>query len=255
VAKGDDEAQEAFEYRQLKQEYFIKDLKRFGIQTVLVAEYADITRLLRDIESRFKRRSVFISGAADEYVPWTPETALKFLHDLAYGLSNRSNRIITGFGLGVGGAVINGCLAYLSAVGKTVADEYIAMRPFPQVATGGKSLADQWTEYRKAMIAQSGIAVFVFGNKRDAGGKVIESPGLKQEFDLCVQVGVQPLPIGATGYVAKALWQEVVGNLAKYYPEADTDFASKLHMLGDRALSPDKLLQTVAELVVLLQKG
>ena len=35
------------------------------------------------------------------------------------------------------------------------------MRPFPQIATGGKGLAEQWTEYRKRMIEYAGIAIFV----------------------------------------------------------------------------------------------
>jgi HSP20 family protein len=38
----------------------------------------------------------------------------------------------------------------LNEEGKTISDEVLVMRPFPQVATGTKPLADQWTEYRKA---------------------------------------------------------------------------------------------------------
>lgn len=44
----------------LKQDYFIRDLKRFGIQTVLVDEYADITSLLEKVVRQYKRSSVFI---------------------------------------------------------------------------------------------------------------------------------------------------------------------------------------------------
>jgi hypothetical protein len=70
------------------------------------------------------------------------------------------------------------------------------MRPFPQVATGVTSLGDQWTEYRKAMIDYAGIALFVFGNKRDAKQDLVLSNGMRQQFDLCIQGRVHPLPIG-----------------------------------------------------------
>ena len=68
------------------------------------------------------------------------------------------------------------------------------MRPFPQVATGAAKLADQWTEYRKAMLDHAGIAIFVFGNKRTPAGDVVLSNGMKEEFELCVSGGAHPLP-------------------------------------------------------------
>lgn len=75
--------------------------------------------------------------------------AERFVHKLSHGIASKKNRIITGFGVGVGGAVINGALAFLDAAGKTISDEDLVMRPFPQVATGTTSLAEQWTDYRR----------------------------------------------------------------------------------------------------------
>lgn len=54
VAESDDQ----FKYRQLKQHYFIIDLKRFGIQTVLVNDYLEITTLLKKVAARYKRSSI-----------------------------------------------------------------------------------------------------------------------------------------------------------------------------------------------------
>src|SRR5207237_616251 len=157
----------------------------------------------------------------------------EFLHKLTYQIASKKNRIITGFGLGVGGAVINGVLACLSDAGKTISDEDLVMRPFPQVATGGKSLADQWAEYRKAMIDYAGIALFVFGNKRDAKGDLVLSNGMRQEFDLCIQAGVCPLPVGATGFMAAELWEEVWKDFVKFYPNATIAFRQAFEQLGD----------------------
>jgi hypothetical protein len=146
VSKESGEADAEFKYRQLKQDYFIRDLMRFAVYTVLVDDYSEITTLLERVATSYKQSSIFISGAAHDYGGWKAAAAEEFLHKLSYQIASRRNRIITGFGVGVGGAVINGALAFLNDAGKTISDEDLVMRPFPQVATGGTSLADRWTE-------------------------------------------------------------------------------------------------------------
>ena len=67
VIKKDDEDFADFEYRKRKQELFIGDLKRFNIKTILVDDYNDITNILKEVEEKFKRKNIFISGDAYEY--------------------------------------------------------------------------------------------------------------------------------------------------------------------------------------------
>lgn len=255
VSKFPGESDDAFKYRELKQHYFICDLKRFGIQTCLVANYPDITALLMKITARYKCSSIFISGAAEEYGRFSQVDSQAFLYDLSKQISFQKNRIITGFGLGVGSAIINGALAHLGDIGKTISDEDIVMRPFPQVATAGISLPDQWTEYRKAMIAHAGIAIFVYGNKCDASNNVILSNGMRQEFDLCIAAGVRPIPIGATGYMAEELWKEVIDEFNKYYPNATPAFRDAFNRLGDKSLPLRELISVTQNLINQLQGG
>jgi hypothetical protein len=255
VSRLADDTDEIFKYRELKQHYFIRDLKRFGIQTVLVKDYQDITILLEKITASYKRSSIFISGAAEEYGSLSPTDAQIFLHDLSKQIVSQKNRIITGFGLGVGGAVINGALAHLNDIDKTISDEDIVMRPFPQIATGGACLADQWTAYRTAMIEHAGIAIFVYGNKRDASNNVILSKGMRQEFDLSIAAGVRPLPIGATGYMAEKLWKEVFDDFNKYYPNASPNFRDAFNILGDKSLPLRELISVTQDLINQLQGG
>ena len=47
---------DAFRYADIKQRLAINDLKRFGVQTLLVDEYSDITALLKQIENRFQTK-------------------------------------------------------------------------------------------------------------------------------------------------------------------------------------------------------
>jgi hypothetical protein len=163
--------------------------------------------------------------------------------------------VITGFGVGVGGAVINGALAYLNEVGKTISDEDLVMRPFPQVATGTAVLAEQWTNYRKAMLDHAGIAIFVFGNKRTPAGDIVASNGMKEEFDICVERGAHPLPIGATGFMARELWEEMNKDLTKFYPAAPPTFKTDFASLGDTAKTADELIAVVHRLVEHVQKA
>jgi SLOG family protein/SIR2-like protein len=255
VSKSTDETDEEFKYRLLKQDYFIRDLKRFGIYTVLVDEYSQITELLERVAASYKRSSIFISGAAEDYGSWSRAGAEEFLHKLSYQIASKKNRIVSGFGIGVGGAVLNGALAYLNDAGKTISDDDIVLRPFPQVATGGKKLDQQWTEYRKGMIDYAGIAIFVFGNSRNAAGDIVLSNGMREEFDLCVQARLRPLPIGATGFMAEMLFNEVLSNFVKFYPDTDTDFRREFERLGDSSKPPDELLPIIQKVIEHIQKG
>jgi hypothetical protein len=128
------------------------------------------------------------------------------------------------------------------------------MRPFPQIATGGKTLKARWTEYRSAMIEYAGIAVFVFGNRRNAAGATVSSDGMREEFDLCVKAGVCPIPVGATGFMAETFWKEVSADLAKYIPGVSANFKRQFKKLGDRTKRPAELLETVQRLIDHLQK-
>jgi hypothetical protein len=104
------------------------------------------------------------------------------------------------------------------------------------------------------MLDYAGIAIFVFGNKRDSSGNIVLSNGMREEFDLCVERGAHPLPIGATGFMAHALWTEMRADLSKYYPGASTDFATDFQLLGDASKSPDEVRATVQRLVEYLQR-
>jgi len=167
---------------------------------------------------------------------------------------NNTNRIITGFGLGVGDAVISGVLAYLDDAGKTISEEEIVIRPFPQLATGGINLADQRTKYRKSMIEQAGIAIFIYGNKLDTTNNFILSEGMRQEFDLCKKAGVLPIPVGATGYMAENLWNEVWEDFDTYYPDASPSFKSNFEKLDDKSLPTSHLIPIILDLIQDIQR-
>jgi hypothetical protein len=57
------------------------------IQTVEVDTYDDIMLLLEKVATRFKRSSIFVSGAAVEFGAWDSNEADSFLYDLGAALT------------------------------------------------------------------------------------------------------------------------------------------------------------------------
>jgi hypothetical protein len=254
ITRWQKEKKEDFEYRQLKQDYFIRDLKRKNIQTVEVDTYDDIPLLLEKVATRFKRSSIFVSGAAVEFGAWKANEADSFIYDLGQSLSSNGNRIITGSGVGIGGAIINGALEQLENAGVAVSEEHLMMRPFPHTASGKPASKERLTKYRQGMIDHAGIAIFVFGNKTDAAGKIVESPGMREEFDLCVASGVVPIPVGATGYMAQTLWKEVDGRFTHFFPKATATVRNSFKALGNASTPMAKQLEAIHKIIDHLQK-
>ena len=114
------EAQADYEYRKRKQELFVQDLLRFGIKSYMVDEFSEITDILKNVEKQYRRNTVFIAGAAHDYSPHDKDSAIKFIHDLSQDVVKAGLKVVSGFGLGVGSAVITGALEHIYKSGRTL---------------------------------------------------------------------------------------------------------------------------------------
>ena len=119
--------------------------------------------------------------------------------------------------------------------------------------SGTKSISEIWTGYRNEMISKAGVAIFVFGNKL-VEGKIVNSNGMEEEFDICLKHYVIPIPIGSTGSVSKALWDKVISNLTKYYPN-NTDLHNAIKKLGKENISTDDIITNTIKAINILQKA
>lgn len=155
-----------------------------------------------------------------------------FVHELSKKLIQNDYRIVSGYGLGVGSAVISGALEaiYLNSL-KHSKDELI-LRPFPQDEQGKKL----WKPYREDMISYAGIAIFIFGNKIDDKGEIVLSNGMKEELEISKANNLLLVPVGATGYISEEFWNE----LKKEYGE-DILYAN----LGDKEKEPSDLIDSI----------
>ena len=247
VEEEQDEEVADFEYRERKQELFVKDLERFNIKTILVHDFAEITQLLSRLEQNYKANTVFISGAAHEYSPLAERDALSFVYKLSSTLASNGARVVSGFGLGVGSSVISGVLEQVYMNLKAKIEDQLVLRPFPQSTEGNVPIATLWTRYREDMIDHAGIALFVFGNKlKDK--EVVLSNGMREEFTIAMAKGLFLIPVGATGYMAEEIWQEMNNQIQGGVGSSD-GMKILFKKLGDKNASTDELIDTVVKLI------
>jgi hypothetical protein len=237
-----------FEYKKRKHELFIGDLSRFNIKALIIDDYSQVTEILQGIENRYKRKNIFISGAAHEFGPWGENRALSFIHELSKSLIKEQFKIVSGFGLGVGSAVISGALEEIYMNPANSKSDQLILRPFPQQVYGTHPKEAVWKRYRDDMCSHAGIALFIFGNKL-ADGEVVPSNGMREEFEIAKSKGVFLLPIGATGYVAKTLWEEVKNSFYTLYPGMDPTIKDKFLLLGDEMKTPGEILNIVLSIL------
>jgi hypothetical protein len=251
INKADFKTDAEFRYAEVKQQLRINDLKRYSINALLVDDFNVITEVLNAIQKKVNRSNIFISGAAYEYGNHTEQQALSFIHKLSNSLAAKGYKIISGFGYGVGSAVINGTLEYIFSTNYRHLDNFLSLRPFPQVSTGSQNKEELYTQYRIEMLSAAGIALFVYGNKQSHNG-LEEATGMYEEFEIALKNGVIPVPIGASGYVSKVLWAKVTKDLEKFYPK-NNELRDSIKAIGDESINEDELIKQLVKIIGILQ--
>jgi hypothetical protein len=216
-AKGEKEAD--FQYALTKQNLVTQDLMRFNIRTIFVEEFSQITALLKTLEVRYRRRTVFISGSAADYGTWGQAATQDFVAKLSRALIDKDLRITSGFGLGIGGAVVTGAVQQIYSTRQRSVAEQLVLRPFPIGITDETERQRTFTRYREELISQAGIAVFIMGNKT-VGNGIVNADWMRSEFELSKNRGLYLIPISASGSTSADLWGEVMKEFDKFYPAA-----------------------------------
>lgn len=247
LERKDFASDEAYQNAVRAQELFVEDMKNYGIQTVMIDEYDEITEILTVIKERYLRKTVFISGAAYEYAPYGEKDFKQFISDLSSELIKNGFRIVNGYGLGLGNEVIAGALLELKKQHKPV-DGNLIIRPFPQ---GIANPVDVWPAYRKEMISLTGVTLFFMGNKEESkgSGKVINSPGCRNEYEISEANGNFLIPVGATGSMAEELYNEQMAVMGAGSTKYD-DYIGYFEKLGDKTLGLGDLKNVILELLM-----
>lgn len=246
VQRGDFGKVGDYQYAHAKQDLQVRDLRRYGIQGLLLDTFDDYTGVLRRIHTKYFASRVFISGSAQEYSPFGTVDGQMLAKEIARRLVQAGFGIVSGFGLGVGQYVVNGALEELHAMGSEQIDDRILILPFPQGIRDASERKRRWTAYRRQLLSRAGIAVFVFGNKPSPDGTVAHASGMEEEFEIAMERGMFPVPVGCTGSLAKVLFERVIADYERYYP--GMAIKTKLRQLARKA-SPEDVASQVVDLV------
>lgn len=212
---------EDFNYKKKREEYREKYLSNYGIQTVWVEDFNKIKDILAEVERYVLRNNVFISGSIGGY---DKEWSESRVNELAYKLSNSlikdDFRITSGYGLGIGSAVITGALDEIYKNKYKHLDTNLCLRPFPQGISDPAERKSKWKKYREDMIGDAGISIFMFGNKKTTNSsgetEIVEANGCIEEYEIAKANNSIIIPIGSTGYVARKILNEVRSNIDEY---------------------------------------
>lgn len=247
VDNSDFKDEKNVEYERIKQQLRIKDLKRYGINVLLLDSYNDITDILNKIKYNVQRKNIFISGSASAYGQMGKEVLEELARNLTRNLINQNYNIISGYGLGIGSSVIQGAISEIYESGGCKIEQRLISRPFPT----SDSSKEHWTKYRQDMISNAGIAIFMSGNKI-VDEKIVEANGVYEEFDIAVANKLIPIPIPATEFAAKNLYNKVMENFSKYVGyERVKVFYEQLENETD----PTKIQEIVIQIIQELLKG
>lgn len=244
-ARKPKEKREAFEYRRRQQDYFVKDLARIGIHALMVNDYADLTRILQAVEARYRTRTVFVSGSAHEFDPWLPDDASSLIESISEGLIKKGFNIVTGFGVGVGPSVIAGALREILSHPKRHSSKQLQAFPFPVVDGAPAARRALYRPHRENMIGKAGIAIFLFGNKRDARGNIVVADGMREELAIAKSFGLQIVAVGSTGWVA----EEVASSLSASIGARSRQFKKAFAVANDPTADIPSTVKAVLSMV------
>jgi hypothetical protein len=226
-----DEEIKDFQYALRKFELRKVNLKRYGVHTVEIDDYSEITEILQEIKIRSHINDIFVSGSASVYEPLSQNIVDNLSRRIGEEIISHGCNLISGFGLGIGGSVIIGALEKLYSGPKRDINKRLTLRPFPQSFSSDEERIRIWRQYREDMITNAGFCLFICGNKLQ-GEQVVDASGMLQEWEICKDLKKYPIPIGATGYVAADIYSEVIGDLDRYY-HGLPDVKKYLEVLGD----------------------
>ena len=203
---GEDE----FKARHAQHRLWAEDLLRYGLRVVEIESYSEVPDLMLALERRIARGRVWVSGSwpLDD----TRTTAvIEFCAMLGRGLGEAGSTLVTGSGVAVAAATVDGFMGALRGYGGWSLDQRLIARPFAQPPKGAKPSKKAWSTLRGELARLAGAIIFVGGAKFEQGALAL-ADGVAEERRLAEAAGAFLLPVGAFGGQAEVIAQELIGS-------------------------------------------
>ena len=199
----------------------IRDMRKYGIQTILVTDFSQINSMLKYIKFKITANNIFIAGTYSNVLLRDTADAY-FIENLAKKLVTNGYKIMTGFGENVGNYILLG--AYSGALEKNNSiniNNYINIHPIISFKNDNEK-KDDFSRIREMLIEQCGFFLTMFGktefNKNFISSndgtkdyqleKELENDGVYQEYRIAKQLGKMIIPLGFTEHTSKYIYNE-----------------------------------------------
>lgn len=211
-----DEALEKYIQDKNYQELRIRDMRNYGIYTILVDDFKQITIMLQYLYNKYITNNVFVSGGINpddlsDYGEFNQvvgdkthslNRAERFLTLLGKALVDNDFQIYTGFGAGVGNYILSGVLASRkkNPMNIDITSSEIHINSLIGIENDLKD------KIRRRMIGQCSSMLVLFGYGKDK-----QKSGTYREYDIARENGNYIIPVRSTGFAAKDIYDELEG--------------------------------------------
>lgn len=203
------EASDDDEYGKFKQGHIIRDLIEYGIHTVLVRDYSEITGMLEKMRHCVYEKNVYISGAYEE----DSLNASEYARRISRWLISEGYRIYTGYGKNLGADIVSGgfegCIINDQNTAAKKFNENVFLFPFPYKQDMPEDERKAfYTQLRKNALLNTHITIVINGTKTE-NRSAINSPGCIEEAHLSLEQGNLVIPIAVSGGAASEIWDTI----------------------------------------------
>lgn len=210
-----DKAKEQYEQDYNAQECKIRDMRRYGIETILIDEFGQITQMLKYMQEKLKLNTVFVSGGINSLTPNDYGNfqrridekigkAEDFIMKLADTLIVKKYNIVTGFGIGVGNYIVAGAYKRSDEKRNIKIEEKIYIQPMISI----EDSLEEKQNIREELLEKCGIVVTIFGkSKEDVLEDELKMDGTFIEYSIAKTTDKIIIPIGATGFTSKRIYE------------------------------------------------
>jgi len=245
-----DRAKEQYIQDKNAQEYKIEYMRNYGIETILIDEFEQITQMLKYMRDRLKLNSIFISGGLNSNKPndygefqmvhrGNIGKAEMFIMDLSNTLIEKKYKLVTGFGVGVGNYVVAGAYRNREVDNQTKFEDRVYIQPIISVED---DRIDIKNKIRKELLEKCGIVIFIFG-KSDPNieREFFEKDGTYLEYNISNKMEKIVIPIGATGFTSRIIYNEEKSQWLEQ---------KKIYQaLGDKTIDNGKLISNILQAI------
>ena len=243
------QSEEEFEYKRNRQELRVRDLQRYGIQAVMLENYNQIPEILECIRLQAKTKNVFISGAAHRYEDSWGKKGIELITLLSEMLYDNDFRIITGHARGIGSFILSTILEKAQNSINSL-DAHLMIRAFPYEDRDKPNYNSLKKAYRDKIADESGIFIFIFGNKQTENGECVLADGMREEYHAALAHNSYIIPVGSTGYIAREIFEEIYANRNEFQYLEASDF----DILG-KSTDPQTVVDQIRTIILRIKDG